>query len=125
MIYFIGAVIWGIIWGIVCNKVIENKGYDENWFWWGFFFGFIAFIVALTKSDNHHYYEQVDQYGNVKTDIKQDGKPLKKAPTLNQVLEERGVDYRIKEFETTRYIDDGNGNKKKKKYKNAWKIIRF
>ncbi len=69
MIYFIGVVIWGIIWGVVCNKVIENKGYDENWFWWGFFFGFIAFIVALTKSDNHHYYEQVDQYGNVKTDI--------------------------------------------------------
>lgn len=60
-----------------------------------------------------------------KINAKQDGKPLKKAPTLNQVLEERGVDYRIKEFETTRYIDDGNGNKKKKKYKNAWKIIRF
>ena len=66
--YFIGTVIWGIVWGVACNKVIENKGYDENWFWWGFFFSFIAFIVALTKPDNHHYYEQADQYGNVKTD---------------------------------------------------------
>lgn len=30
--YFIGTVIWGIVWGVACNKVIENKGYDENWF---------------------------------------------------------------------------------------------
>ena len=41
------------------------------------------------------------------------------------MLEERELDYRIKEFETTRYIEDSDGNKKKKKYKNAWKIVRF
>lgn len=60
-----------------------------------------------------------------KINAKQDGKLLKKAATLNQVLEERELDYRIKEFETTRYIEDGTGNKKKKKFKNAWKVVRF
>ena len=60
-----------------------------------------------------------------KINAKQDGKLLKKAATLNQILEEREMDYRIKEFETTRYVEDANGNKKKKKYKNAWKVVRF
>ena len=41
--------LWGVIWGFATNKVIENKGYDENWFWWGFFFGFIALIVTCAK----------------------------------------------------------------------------
>jgi len=45
----VGTIVGGIIWGIVVNKVIENKGYEENWFWWGFFFGIFALIVALTK----------------------------------------------------------------------------
>lgn len=45
----IGTIVWGVAWGILVNKVIENKGYQENWFWWGFFFGFFALIVALTK----------------------------------------------------------------------------
>lgn len=60
-----------------------------------------------------------------KINAKQDGKLLKKAATLNQVLEERELDYRIKEFATTRYITDSDGNKKKKIYKSAWKIIKF
>ena len=60
-----------------------------------------------------------------KINAKQDGKLLKKAATLNQVLEERELDYRIKEFETTRWYTDINGQKKKKKYKNAWKVVRF
>lgn len=60
-----------------------------------------------------------------KINAKQDGKLLKKAATLNQVLEERELDFRIKEFETTRMIQDTNGEPKKKKYKNAWKIVKF
>lgn len=31
----------------------------------GFFFGFIAFIVVLTKADNIRYEREVDRYGNV------------------------------------------------------------
>lgn len=60
-----------------------------------------------------------------KIDAKQDGKLLKKADTLNKILEEREIDYRIKEFATTRYIMDNQGNKKKKVYKNAWKVVPF
>jgi hypothetical protein len=60
-----------------------------------------------------------------KINAKQDGKLLKKADTLNKVLEERGIDYRIKEFSTTRYNYDEAGNKKKKVYKSAWKVVPF
>lgn len=56
MVYFVGIVVWGIIWGIVCERVIENKGYDsKGWFWWGFFFSFIAVIVAATKPEAKQY----------------------------------------------------------------------
>jgi hypothetical protein len=60
-----------------------------------------------------------------KINAKQDGKLLKKADTLNKILEEREIDYRIKEFSTTRYSYDEAGNKKKKIYKNAWKVVPF
>ncbi|MBR5248217.1 MAG: SHOCT domain-containing protein [Lachnospiraceae bacterium] len=39
----------GLIWGFATQAIIENKGYSENWFWWGFFFGIIAMLVALSK----------------------------------------------------------------------------
>lgn len=41
--------IGGMIFGFATDAVISNKGYDENWFWWGFFFGWIALVVALAK----------------------------------------------------------------------------
>ena len=53
LVYFIAILIWGLIWGFATNAVIENKGYEENWFWWGFFFGFIALIVAATKPQRY------------------------------------------------------------------------
>lgn len=34
--YVIAVIIWGVILGVETQKVIENKGYSENWFWWGF-----------------------------------------------------------------------------------------
>ena len=49
--YVIISICWGLIWGVVTKKIIENKGYNENWFWWGFFFGFFAMIVALSKPE--------------------------------------------------------------------------
>lgn len=49
--YFLIGTVWCIVWGVVVNKVIENKGYKENWFWWGFFFGVFALIVAITKQN--------------------------------------------------------------------------
>jgi len=46
----------GSIWGVVTRNIIRNKGYQENWFWWGFFFGLIAVIVALSKPDISNKY---------------------------------------------------------------------
>lgn len=64
MLYYILAYfILGILWGIATNKVIENKGYQENWFWWGFFFNFIGFVVALTKPENRTYSNNYDDVG--------------------------------------------------------------
>lgn len=59
-----------------------------------------------------------------KINARQDGKQLKKLKTLNDILEEREIDYRIKEFPTTRYSIADNGKKIKKVYKSAWRIIR-
>ncbi len=41
-----------IIFGFATDSVIRNKGYYENWFWWGFFFGILAFVVACAKPQN-------------------------------------------------------------------------
>ena len=59
--YLIGAFIWGIIWGFTAKAVVTNKGYEDEgtkYFWLGFFFSFIAVIVAAAKpvyqkQDNH------------------------------------------------------------------------
>ena len=53
-VYIFIAVFWGCIWGFATQSVIQNRGYDENWFWWGFFFGFIALIVAASKPQAQH-----------------------------------------------------------------------
>ena len=42
-------VIVGYIWGGAVQKIISDKGYQENWFWWGFFFGLFAWIAAWAK----------------------------------------------------------------------------
>ena len=55
--YIVAVIIWGVVWGFATKTIINNKGYDENWFWWGFFFGFIATIVAACKPENHQHYD--------------------------------------------------------------------
>lgn len=54
--FFISSLIWGLIWGFAVKTVIRNKGYDEDWFWWGFFFSFIALLVAIAKPANPNIY---------------------------------------------------------------------
>lgn len=54
----VAIIIWlisSIIWGFATQAIVENKGYYENWFWWGFFFGIIAVLVALSKPQSHAY----------------------------------------------------------------------
>ena len=41
LIIIICLLTWGLIWGIVVQKVVINRGYNENWFKWGFFFLFM------------------------------------------------------------------------------------
>ena len=53
-VYIFIIIFLGCIWGFVTQSVIQNRGYDENWFWWGFFFGFIALIVAASKPQAQH-----------------------------------------------------------------------
>jgi len=52
LIALIIGIIQGAIFGFATQSVIDNKGYYENWFWWGFFFGLLAFVVACAKPQN-------------------------------------------------------------------------
>lgn len=45
----ITTLIFAVVFGVTTNAIIRNKGYSENWFWWGFCFGIFAVIVACTK----------------------------------------------------------------------------
>lgn len=51
IVALISYCIMGVIWGFAVQAIINNKGYDENWFWWGFFFGIVAVLVALSKPE--------------------------------------------------------------------------
>lgn len=51
IISLFGAIIWGVIWGKVTQKVVYDRGYKDDWFWYGFFLGIIALILALLKPD--------------------------------------------------------------------------
>ncbi len=51
IVFIVVYIIYGTIWGVATNKILENKGYDENWFIWGFIFGIVAMLVALSKPD--------------------------------------------------------------------------
>lgn len=71
-LYLLPCIIWCLIWGFATRAVIHNKGYDNNWFWWGFFFGVIAFIVALTKKDityEQYYYQKNKPSSNYQSAI--------------------------------------------------------
>ena len=47
--YLLAWLVLAIAWGITTYLVIHNRGYEENWFWWGFFFNIFAVIVAFSK----------------------------------------------------------------------------
>ncbi|MBQ9973561.1 MAG: SHOCT domain-containing protein [Oscillospiraceae bacterium] len=52
IVFLFVAIIQGIIFGVATQTIIDNKGYYDNWFWWGFFFGLVALIVACAKPEN-------------------------------------------------------------------------
>lgn len=53
LVFIVGAIVWGLIWGYATSAVIRNKNYTDydSWFWLGFFFGLIAFVIAETKEE--------------------------------------------------------------------------
>ena len=54
----------GVIYGVATQNMIEKKGYEENWFWLGFFFGIVALVVAAAKPqiyDNYSYSKKSDK----------------------------------------------------------------
>ena len=58
-----------------------------------------------------------------KMDVKRNRKVKSSREILNAALMEDNLPYRIEEFETSRIVEI-NGKKEKKKYKNAWRIVR-
>ena len=52
-VVLISLTFFSVIWGIATYAVHRSKGYESNWFWFGFFCGIIAFIVALAKPSKH------------------------------------------------------------------------
>lgn len=61
MMYFVVVLVQAIIFGFATKRVIEDKGYDDDWFWWGFFFGLIALVVALAKPQKIDYFSYSGQ----------------------------------------------------------------
>lgn len=63
--YWWAVLIYGLAFGFVTKIVIKNKGYQEGkWFWWGFFFGVFALIVACTKPANVNASGQMSAVAN-------------------------------------------------------------
>lgn len=62
LVAIIVLLVKGCVWGFVTQTIIENKGYYENWFWWGFFFGLIAVLVALSKPESRAYSSSNTRY---------------------------------------------------------------
>ncbi|MBQ9887548.1 MAG: SHOCT domain-containing protein [Lachnospiraceae bacterium] len=52
-LYIVIGIAERCFWGWATNKVVENKGYTDSWFIWGFLLGLLAFIIALTREDCH------------------------------------------------------------------------
>lgn len=56
---------------------------------------------------------------------KNNGKLLKRASSINKVLEERKINFRIKPITKQITFVDENGNKIRRRYKSAWRIIKI
>ena len=56
---------------------------------------------------------------------KSNGKLLKRASSINKVLEERKINFRIKPITKQISFVDENGNKIRRRYKSAWRIIKI
>ncbi len=72
------------IWAVVCRKVIINRGYGfeaGKWTLWGFIFGLLAFLVAVSKPENRQYQTQTYQYSSMLEKLKGERNNDKKEDT--------------------------------------------
>jgi len=69
ILIIIFAIIISCVWGYAVQKIIYNKGYTDDWFWWGFFFGIIALLAALSRPDNSNRYTTFVHSKNEETDM--------------------------------------------------------
>lgn len=51
VVFLVVFIIRGFFWIWATNTILENKGYKEKEYFFPFFFGLIAFVVALTTTD--------------------------------------------------------------------------
>lgn len=51
-----------VVFGCAVNGIVSSKGYRDSWFLWGFFFTWIALIVAMCKPSltTHYADESID-----------------------------------------------------------------
>lgn len=93
----------------------ENKDNLEK------YLGSIVDIVMLQAKDRVKLIEKIGLIDPNHSNMKKGNiKLLKNINTLNSYLMEIGSNFTIKEFSTSRMVDD-----KKKNYKQAWKVIKF
>ena len=95
------------------TNIVNNEYFKENEDWTSF-----PIMVNGNETVDVEMLQVKDRKELIeKIDVKSNGKILKKINNLNGALEERGINYRIVEFSTSKMI-----NGKQKKYPNAWKI---
>lgn len=63
-VFFIVWFIQALVFGYICDSIIQNKGYNESWFLWGFLFGILAILVALSKPEVHRYSSSIYETPN-------------------------------------------------------------
>lgn len=106
-----------------CKKLAYKFGFfdsDSNSFYYRIIGGNYALESYLEKHSDEVMLQRKDRKELIsKIDVHSDGKQLKSISALNSALEERGIEYRISQFATSKTVDG-----LRKKFKQAWKIIR-
>lgn len=89
LIFILLALLWRVFIGFSTKAVILNKGYTQNWFWWGFFLGIFAFIYAVAYPDkqsnfsNKHYLNEFEEWNRTKNLIISGGWKCRKCGKVN------------------------------------------
>lgn len=54
LLIIVALAIRGVVYGTATKKVLQYRGYFyEDWFWFGFVFGLVTLLVAMSRPDNN------------------------------------------------------------------------